>query len=234
MTKQIPRTGPWNDGKKCYICGGTVVESAGNEIRSMVSLPFLGSSSLHKNIVSLAPCSFRWLTSPLPIYHAMSDNELFITYKLFFPRGKVLLMKSLDKTKSDYNDLIVIAFCFARLGHTVKVLNNVHYKDSLYKKVFGSLIGTRYYRKCPDLLVDDLFYEYESYEKPWRKQKIQRMLTNGIRQCSRIIINNNKGAVDRHIRKLIMARVNLNAPLEEVWLYEKGNIRLLYKKQQGG
>ena len=85
-----------------------------------------------------------------------------------------------------------------------------------------------------DLLVDNYFYEYESYEKPWCKKKIQRMLTHGTRQSSRIIINNNKGAVDRHIRKLIMARVNLNAPIDEVWKYEKGEIHLLYKKQQGG
>lgn len=60
------------------------------------------------------------------------------------------------------------------------------------------------------------------------------MLTNGLRQSSRIIINNNKGAIDRHIRKLVMARVNLNAPIEEVWLFEKGQVRIVYKKQQGG
>lgn len=164
----------------------------------------------------------------------MSECEIFIKYKQYSGQGTVFIMKGLDKSKSDYNDLIVIANCFARLGHTVKILRSLHYKDSLYKEVYGSLIGTRYYRKCPDLLVDNYFYEYESYEKPWRKKKIQRMLTHGTRQSSRIIINNNKGAVDRHIRKLIMARVNLNAPIDEVWKYEKGEIHLLYKKQQGG
>lgn len=44
-------------------------------------------------------------------------------------------MKGLDKSKSDYNDLIVIANCFARLGHTVKILRSLHYKDSLYKEI---------------------------------------------------------------------------------------------------
>jgi len=165
----------------------------------------------------------------------MNDSEaLFVQYKVYENGGKVLLMRGLNRHKADFFDLLNIAVCFARLGHEVKVMNSIHYKDPLYKEAFRQLIGTRYYRKCPDLLIDNHYYEYESYKKPWRKQKIQRMLTNGLRQSSRVIINNNKGAIDRHIRKLVMARVNLNAPIEEVWLFEKGQVRIVYKKQQGG
>lgn len=45
----------------------------------------------------------------------MSDCELFIKYKQYSGQGTVFFMKGLDKSKSDYNDLIVIANCFARL-----------------------------------------------------------------------------------------------------------------------
>ena len=48
----------------------------------------------------------------------------------------------------------------AEQGHEVKVLRAFHYKDPLYREVYGELIGTRYYRKCPDLLVDGEFVEY--------------------------------------------------------------------------
>ena len=58
------------------------------------------------------------------------------------------------------------------------------------------------------------------------------MLSNGLQQSSRVIIDNNKGAVDRHIGKLIQARLNLHAPIEEVWIYEKGSIRLIYKNNR--
>ena len=159
----------------------------------------------------------------------MNDSEaLFVLYREYMNGGKVLLMNGLNKSKEDFHDLLVIATCFARLGHTARVLGPVHYKDPVYKMVYAPLIGTRYYRKCPDLMIDNSYYEYESYVKPWKKEKVQRMLTHGLRQSSRVIINNNKGAVDRFVRKLIMARVNLNAPIEEVWLYEKGSIRRVY------
>jgi len=160
------------------------------------------------------------------------DEDLFVLYREYPDGGKVLLMKDLDKSKSAYNDLLVIADQFAHLGHVVRVLKSVHYKDPLYREIFGDLVGTRYYRKCPDLLVNTEFYEYESYEKPWHKHKVQRMLTNGLHQSSRVIINNNKGVVDRFIRKLIMARVNLNASIDEVWVYERGSVRLIYKNNR--
>lgn len=85
------------------------------------------------------------------------DEDLFVLYREYPDGGKVLLMKDLDKSKSDYNDLLVIADQFAHLGHVVRVLKSVHYKDPLYREIFGDLVGTRYYRKCPDLLVNTEF-----------------------------------------------------------------------------
>ena len=166
------------------------------------------------------------------IINTFNEEDVFVLSREYDKGGQVLLMKGLDKSKPDYRDLLVIADCFARLGKKVLVLNSLHYKDPMYHYVFGNLIGTRYYRKCPDLLVDDTFYEYESYNRPWNKKKIQRMISNGLRQSSYIIIDNNKGAVDRHIKKLIQARLNLNAPIDEVWIYEKGTIRPIYKNNR--
>ena len=96
----------------------------------------------------------------------------------------------------------------------------------------GGLIGTKYERKCPDLLIGDNYYEYESYERPWNKRKISSMISHGLQQASRIIIDNNKGASDRFIRKSIMARLNIrNQHIDEVWIYEKGQLRLFFKDE---
>ena len=60
------------------------------------------------------------------------------------------------------------------------------------------------------------------------------MIKKGSIQSSRIIINNNKGASDRYIRRNIFERLqekNFKREIDEVWLYEKGKLRLLYKKQ---
>lgn len=56
------------------------------------------------------------------------------------------------------------------------------------------------------------------------------MLSYGLVQSPRVVIDNTNRCSDRFIRKAVMARKNLkNNKLEEVWIYEKGNIRLFYK-----
>ena len=86
--------------------------------------------------------------------------------------------------------------------------------------VFGSLLGTKYERKCPDLMIDGELYEYEGFEKPWNRRKIKNMLAHGFLQASRIIIDNTKGASDRIIRKAIMARLKIGTDKEKprYWL----------------
>ena len=89
--------------------------------------------------------------------------DLFVLYKQFPSGGKIWLMLGLETTGSDYEDILAIANCLAESGHEVKVLHAVHYKDPVYREVFGELIGTKYYRKCPDLMVDGNYVEYESF-----------------------------------------------------------------------
>jgi len=79
-----------------------------------------------------------------------------------------------------------------------------------------------------------MFYEFENYTPPFRKKKISHMISQGTRQSSRIIINNNKGASDRYIIRNIYDRLadkNFIYDIEELWVYEKGSLRLLFKKQ---
>ena len=87
----------------------------------------------------------------------MDSCDPFVLYKQHPSGGKIWLMLGLDSTRSDYDDILAIAECLAEQGHEVKVLRAVHYKDPLYREVYGELIGTRYYRKCPDLIVDGGF-----------------------------------------------------------------------------
>ena len=151
------------------------------------------------------------------------ETELFSLIKSLAGGGRIFLMKGVDKTKPDYNSILTVATLFAREGHEVKILTSCHYKSSEYNIVFGNLFGTKYERKCPDLLIDGKFYEYEGFEKPWNRRKIKNMLAHGLLQANRIIIDNTKGAADRIIRKAIMARLRIGTNIDEVWLYEKGN-----------
>lgn len=158
-----------------------------------------------------------------------SIEELFTLYKAFDSGGSIRLMKGLDKTKSDFKALLTLATLFAREGYEVKILTSYHFKSSEYSAVYGRLYGTKYERKCPDMLVDDVFYEYEGFENPWKKEKVRRMISHGMKQSANIIINNTKGASDRFLRQAIVARLNIGATIREVWLYEKGKKRLFFQ-----
>jgi hypothetical protein len=113
----------------------------------------------------------------------------------------------------------------------VQITTDIHYKDPKYKQIFGQLMGTIYERKCPDLIIEGEFYEYESSIPPFRKRKIANMISHGTKQSSRIIIKNTKGCSDRYILNNLTNRIydkNFQYNFDEVWLYEKGKIRLLF------
>ena len=156
---------------------------------------------------------------------------MFRVYKQYEKGGKVFIHKSINKKASDYKPLITIANIFAKEGKTVRLTPVVHFKSNEYKEIYGVLIGTIYDRKCPDLEIDGIFYEFENYTPPFRKIKISHMLNSGFKQSSRIIINNSKGASDRYVKRLIYDRMDKNRSIDEVWLYEKGTLRRLFKKQ---
>lgn len=151
--------------------------------------------------------------------------------KEFNNGGKFSIYSTVEKDKSDYKDLVTIGRFFAEKGNNVVLTPRVHIKSPMYEKIYGDLIGTRYERKCPDLKINGKFYEYESFEKPWKKQKVGRMLSHALKQSNRIIIDNNIGCSLRYFRKLIYGRINSGSDIKEVWIYEKGKCSLIYKQQ---
>lgn len=155
--------------------------------------------------------------------------ELFSFVKAFRCGGSIHIMNGIDKEKSDFKAILTLAALFAKDGHKVMILTSCHFKSIEYQMVFGKLIGTKYDRKCPDLMIDGKYYEYEGFERPWKKEKVRRMISHGMKQSSHIIINNTRGASDRFIRQAIIARLNVGATIREIWLYEKGAKRLFFK-----
>ena len=167
--------------------------------------------------------------------------EDFKLYKEFENGGKVYIHKLKSNKENDYKLVLSSALDFARKGEEVKIGTRLYYdkrginESEAYKRVYGNLIGTRFEGKSPDLIINNtLFYEVEGYVQPFTSDKISRMLSHGLKQSDKVIINNTGGASDRYIRRLIYSRLNNNASIDEVWLYEKGKLRLFYKTQRGG
>jgi hypothetical protein len=133
----------------------------------------------------------------------MENNQGFHLINETIDGGELWIMDGLDSSKPDIQDILHIGDCFARMGCVVKIPRPVHFKCELYQVVYGGLIGTRFERKCPDLIVDGQYYEYESYVRPWNKRKLSNMLSDGLKQSDRLIIDNRDGASFRHILRAI-------------------------------
>ena len=158
----------------------------------------------------------------------MEDScGVFVLYKQYPSGGMIWLMFGLDNSGSDYDDILAIAECLAKSGHEVKVLHAVHYKDPLYREVYGELIGTRYYRKCPDLLVDGDFVEYESYKTNQPKKAFRNMLHNGLEQSDSLIIRSCNLSIT-YMTRQIQGYAKKGMPVSQVWIYDGKEIRTLY------
>ena len=160
-------------------------------------------------------------------FRMMDDYcELFALYKEYSCGGRIWLMLGLDTSGSDYEDILAIANCLAEKGHEVKVLHAVHYKDPVYRSVFGELIGTRYYRKCPDLLVDGNYVEYESYTSDLPKNAFRNMLHNGLAQSDCVIIRQ-CGLTDGYMIQQIEGQIRNGIPVTSIWIFNGQDVRPL-------
>jgi hypothetical protein len=156
---------------------------------------------------------------------------IFETVKKYKNGGMVEVHTKVSRKDNDYKDLYNISNMMAKAGDKVQILPKLHYKSQEYKMVYNELEGTKYERKCPDLKVNNEFFEYESYKRPFKKAKISRMIAHGVLQSSKIVIDNNKGASDRFLIKVINNRIKIGQDINEVWAFEKGRLRLVYKSK---
>lgn len=157
-----------------------------------------------------------------------TSNDSLTLYSKIEGAGEIWISGDLDLSKTEVADLIIIAGCFAKMGCVVKIPCPVHYRSLSYQKIFGQLLGTRYERKCPDLWIDGAFYEYESYVRPWNKRKLSNMLCSGLKQSDKVIIDSRDGVPIRRILRSIRSRLNVQAPIKEVWIFDGNNVMQVY------
>ena len=105
---------------------------------------------------------------------------------------------------------------------------DVPYKNPAYDQIFGTLRGTPYYGKCPDLLVDGQGYEHEGYVTENYKHAIKNMLKHGLIQSDRIIMDK-VDLTDNYIRARIKGKVQEGKNVTEVWIRDGENLKLVYK-----
>ena len=150
-----------------------------------------------------------------------------------FPNGgKVMVYNAIDRSTGDFHRILSCAKYFARQGKQVVMPPklNVTYKNPAYDKIFGTLRGTPYYGKCPDLLVDNIWYEHEGFSGKSAKKSFRNMCNHGSKQSSRIIVDN-CGLTDGYMLRSIASRITVGIDIQEVWVRYDNVLRLLYKTE---
>jgi hypothetical protein len=98
-----------------------------------------------------------------------------------------------------------------------------------YVSIYGSLVGTRYVNKCPDMLVDDFWYEHEGFISSNPKNAFRNMLNDGLIQASRLVIDK-PNLTEAYMKRVIRQRIKDGQMIDEIWVKDGTNIQLIYKK----
>ena len=145
--------------------------------------------------------------------------------------GKVVVYNAIDRRTEDFRHILACATFFAKQGKQVVMPPklDVPYKNPAYEQIFGSLRGTAYYGKCPDMLVDGVWYEHEGYTGNQAKKSFRNMCNHGSKQSARIVVDD-CGLTDGYMLRSIASRLAIGIDIQEVWIRYEERLRLLYKK----
>lgn len=148
--------------------------------------------------------------------------------------GIIRINRMVDSNDSDYPKLYEIAKHFAKDGATVELTPKMSRPSKFrYECIYGDLIGTKYEGKCPDLRINGLWYEHEGFITDNPKRAFSNMMSHGLKQSSRIIIDR-PDLAERYMRRSIIGRITRGEIIDEVWIREpNGELTMLYRKTDG-
>lgn len=147
-------------------------------------------------------------------------------------KGTIEINHLVNRKDGDYERLMSVARHFASDGAYVVLTPKMTRPPKFeYDCVYGSLRGTRYEGKCPDLKINGHWYEHEGFITTNPKRAFRNMLNDGLKQSDRLIIDK-PDLTDAYMKRVIWQRLKDGHFITEVWLNENGRLRLLYKKSE--
>jgi len=156
--------------------------------------------------------------------------------------GKIEVYQQIDQTTSDFKKLYACCEYFAKQGKKV-LITPAFRVDTIgnpeYEAIYASLKGTPYWGKCPDFIVDGVWYEHEGYDETkdltkWKKRASTfcKMMTRGIKQSERLILED-CGVSRQYIRRNIHNRIyQEKQDISEVYLKTSDGLELLYTRTE--
>ena len=147
--------------------------------------------------------------------------------------GTVTIHQLINRNDSDFQKLNEIATFFAREQGAEVILTPKMSRPPKfqYECVYSSLIGTKYEGKCPDFCINGIWYEHEGFTSSNPKNAFRNMLNDGLKQSNRLIIDK-PNLTDAYMKRVIRQRIKDGQAIEEIWIKEDSEIRILYKKSE--
>ena len=155
--------------------------------------------------------------------------ELFEYYP---SNGIIEIYNCVNRSCSDFEPLLKISRFFAQQGiHCIILPKSLHYKSQEYLFVFGKLSGSKYEGKCPDLLIDGIFYEHEGHISKNAKKAFRNMMNRGLAQSSRIVIDD-CGISNSFMLRSLSGKQKIGIEIEELWVLKQNELKLIYKTEK--
>jgi len=155
--------------------------------------------------------------------------ELFEFYP---PTGTIEIYNCAKRVDSDFESLLNICRFYVKQGkHCIILPKSLHYKSKEYQIIFGELIHTKYKGKCPDLLIDGVFYEHEGYLSKNGKRAFRNMMNRGFAQSSRVIIDE-CGITKSFMLRAVSGKQKIGIEIDELWVLKQQEMELIYKSER--
>ena len=168
---------------------------------------------------------------------------MIITLKEYDNGGKIDVYQMVDQTTGDFDRIYACCDYFAKQGKITLIMPrfDVTISNPDYWKIYAFLKDTPYWGRCPDFLVNGVWYEHEGYDETKdfsshpkkRANTFSKMVQRGIKQSDRIIVED-CGVGYFFARRTIYKRVRFeNQNITEVYIRTATSLELLYKKEEG-
>lgn len=168
-----------------------------------------------------------------PQKYSLGDTEFsyHMPQEYYYGKRVVEISQFTNINEDDFQEIMETAILFSKFESNVKIMPHITKSSKFeYDSEFGSLKGTPYHGKCPDLLINGNWYEFESFKTSNSKRAFKNMLNRGLKQSDRIIIKKPNNLSDHYMRKNIDFRIKNGQNITEIWLKESSNLRCFYKK----
>ncbi|MDD3687552.1 MAG: phage minor head protein [Bacteroidales bacterium] len=163
----------------------------------------------------------------------LAEKDVYkrVLFKEYENGGKIYVSGNVKTEKRDFTQIVQDAEHFAKQGKVVEILPEVNINSNDYKTVYGDLIGTKFYPKCPDFKVGNVFFEHEGFTSDKADNAFFNMMRRGSKQARNIVIDD-CGMPDWWMRQKIYRRVNNEGhDYGEIYVNKNGVLRRIYSKK---